>query len=115
MLSLVTHAPLAYLTKSDLEGIKDMKLLGGGRLSVQPVEEGVYDSIVLLGTNGGWDGIDLKKEIEKIKGKPGKRAVKAMADQEEDEGGEEVVKEEEEEEESEEKVVKKRKVASKSK
>ncbi|KAM0745621.1 DUF55-domain-containing protein, partial [Meredithblackwellia eburnea MCA 4105] len=44
-----------YLKQSDIDGIKKMALLNRGRLSVQPVEEIVYDAVVKLGTEGGWE------------------------------------------------------------
>jgi predicted RNA-binding protein with PUA-like domain len=96
---------LPYLTKAGLEGIKEMKLLRGGRLSVQPVEEIVYGAIGQLGMKGGWEGIDLKKEIEKSKPKVNKTKTNSKNEDEEE------VEEEQEEEPK--KVVKTRAVAKK--
>ena len=55
---LATHAtPPACTTisQAQLDGIKQMALLNQGRLSVQPVEEIVYEAVVELGTSGGWE------------------------------------------------------------
>lgn len=54
-----------------------MALLNRGRLSVQPVEDEVFDAVVLLGTEGGWE------ELLAVKKKDVKRKVK-----DEDEDGE---------------------------
>lgn len=92
---------LPYLTKAGLEGIKEMTLLRGGRLSVQPVAEIVYGAIEQLGMKGGWEGIDLKKQIEKSKPKVNKAKTKPKE-------GDDAEEEEEQEEEEPKKVVKKR-------
>ncbi|WWC72709.1 uncharacterized protein I206_106673 [Kwoniella pini CBS 10737] len=50
-----------YISKKELESLKSMQLVNRGRLSVQPVEQIAFDTIIKLGTKGGWDGlIDIK-------------------------------------------------------
>lgn len=60
-----------------------MALLNRGRLSVQPVEEEVYEAITALGTKGGWEELMPHK---------GKKAVKAqvVVEEEEEAAGAEV-------------------------
>lgn len=53
--------PCTYISQLQLDAIKKMSLLNRGRLSVQPVEDLVYDAVVELGTTGGWEEL-LEKE-----------------------------------------------------
>src|ERR1700761_2485891 len=46
---------LECLTPQMREDISNMTLLGKGRLSVQPVEEGAWNAICTLGEKGGWE------------------------------------------------------------
>ncbi|GAA5984889.1 hypothetical protein JCM10908_002438 [Rhodotorula pacifica] len=68
----------SYLTSQHLEAIQSSALLARGRLSVQPVGEGFWDAVGLLGTKGGWEDWDewrdgkgkgKGKGVEKGKGK----------------------------------------------
>lgn len=67
-----------YLTTAHLAGIKEMQLLSRARLSVQPVDEAVYEAIVLLGTHGGWDEM-----IAGLKKGPVKKRIKKDESEEE--------------------------------
>ncbi|KAI5478122.1 hypothetical protein MNV49_005386 [Pseudohyphozyma bogoriensis] len=70
-----------YISDSQLKSIKAMALLNRGRLSVQPVEEDVYEAIVSLGTEGGWEEL-----LEKKKAAP-KTEEEVEEDEDEKEGG----------------------------
>ncbi|KAK4701960.1 hypothetical protein P7C70_g4266, partial [Phenoliferia sp. Uapishka_3] len=69
------------LSQSQLDAIKRMALLNRGRLSVQPVEDEVYEAVVQLGMKGGWE------ELLVVPKKATKRKAKK---EEEDEGEPEV-------------------------
>ncbi|KZV75082.1 DUF55-domain-containing protein [Peniophora sp. CONT] len=53
-----------YLSEEDAKAVKEMELVGRGRLSVQRVEEDAYEAIRRLAEKGGWD-----VEKPKAKGK----------------------------------------------
>ncbi|KAJ9479495.1 EVE domain-containing protein [Pseudozyma hubeiensis] len=55
-LSEVERKEVGYLTDEQLQAIRGMALLNRGRLSVQPVEEVVYDAVIALSRKGGWEG-----------------------------------------------------------
>jgi len=63
---------ISYLTEADLKAIKNMALLGRGRLSVQSVDQAAFEAIEKLGERGGWEGF--------IKGKSKSKPKKTKAD-----------------------------------
>ncbi|VDC04090.1 unnamed protein product [Peniophora sp. CBMAI 1063] len=71
------NAAVGYLSEDGAKAVKEMELVGRGRLSVQRVEEDAYEVIRELAEKGGWD-VDAGKK-SKASGKPKK------ADQGEDE------------------------------
>ncbi|GJJ07051.1 hypothetical protein Clacol_001250 [Clathrus columnatus] len=50
-------AEMAYLTEDDLKAIKNMPLLNRGRLSVQQINKGAWDTISKIATNG-FEGLE---------------------------------------------------------
>ncbi|WWC98296.1 hypothetical protein V866_005187 [Kwoniella sp. B9012] len=58
---------ISYIGKDGLEAIRSMQLVNRGRLSVQPVEQLAFDSIVKLGEHGGWDDLVDQKQKGKSK------------------------------------------------
>ncbi|TFK43923.1 EVE domain-containing protein [Crucibulum laeve] len=72
---------IEYIGEDGAKAIKGMDLVTRGRLSVQRVDEGAWNSIQLLAEKGGWDEMDLKpKKVgaggnkTKAKEKPGTSA-----------------------------------------
>ncbi|KAG6895641.1 hypothetical protein C0992_000253 [Termitomyces sp. T32_za158] len=55
-----------YIREDGLKALKAMDLVGRGRLSVQRVEEGAWDTIVALAEKGGWEGMDLKGKGKRL-------------------------------------------------
>lgn len=96
-------ACLPGLSVEALEGIKTMNLLTRGRLSVQPVEETVYEAIKYLGLEGGFEELMeqapkrvVKKRVAKeeteekvVKKARGKAVKKVGTDESGEDAGEE--------------------------
>lgn len=55
----------AYLSSENRAAIKVMSLFTRSRLSVQPVEQGAWDAVMLLGEKGGWDEGESKGKKRK--------------------------------------------------
>ncbi|KAG6825716.1 hypothetical protein H0H92_002716 [Tricholoma furcatifolium] len=91
-----------YIQEDGLKALKDMDLVGRGRLSVQRVQEGAWAVIVALAEKGGWEEMDLrvkkgkqaakpttpKEPKARAVKKPSPRKVKEYEDSEEDEAEE---------------------------
>lgn len=58
-----------------------MALLNRGRLSVQPLTEEVFDAILALGKNGGWEQLMPTKPVKRVS----KTKIKEDDDEEEGE------------------------------
>lgn len=71
---------ISYLTPTHLKAINQMQLLTRGRLSVQAVEETVWDAVNLMGERGGWEGLEFGKGR-------GRKAVKNEESEEKKEHG----------------------------
>lgn len=56
-----------YIGKEGLKAIKEMPLVNRGRLSVQPVSEEAYDTIVAMGEKGGMDELPAPKKAKAVK------------------------------------------------
>lgn len=54
-----------YLTSEQRAAIKVMSLFTRSRLSVQPVEQGAWDAVILLGEKGGWEENGLEPPSKK--------------------------------------------------
>src|ERR1700761_6847036 len=69
---------LECLTPQMREDISNMTLLGKGRLSVQPVEEGAWNAICTLGEKGGWEEMEFggKKKKPAVDSEDTKKATK---------------------------------------
>ncbi|KAK6906284.1 hypothetical protein I204_00902 [Kwoniella mangroviensis CBS 8886] len=72
---------ISYIGKDGLEAIRSMQLVNRGRLSVQPVEQLAFESIVKLGQHGGWeDLIDQKQKGKSKSSTPAMKKSKGDAD-----------------------------------
>ncbi|KAK8850660.1 hypothetical protein IAR55_004580 [Kwoniella newhampshirensis] len=69
---------ISYIGQGGFQAIKAMQLVNRGRLSVQPVDQAAYDAVVLLGTQGGWEG--LSGSNGKPKFSKEKRKIESMGE-----------------------------------